>query len=75
MQSDGFRYLIKMISNKRRIIIITVSVIIGSIFAALLLMSRRGKLSPNEWGTIAVNFFFALTIVLAIGIFLNKKPR
>lgn len=62
-------------SNRRRYTIIIISVFIGSVFAALLFMSRNRKLSPNEWGTLAINFFFALAIVFAIGILLSRKPK
>ena len=64
-----------MLSNRRRIVIITISVLTGSVLSALLILSRKQKLSPNEWGTLAVNFFFAFAIVLAIGIFLSKKSK
>ncbi|HLG34512.1 MAG TPA: hypothetical protein VI757_06485 [Bacteroidia bacterium] len=64
-----------MLSNRRRITIIVISVFIGSILAALLIMSRKQKLAASEWGTLAVNFFFALAIVFVIGIFLNKKSK
>lgn len=64
-----------MISNRRRYTIIFISVFIGSIFAALLFMSRKQKLTPNEWGTLGINFFFALAIVFVIGIFLSRKPK
>ncbi|MBK5285705.1 MAG: hypothetical protein JJE25_09910 [Bacteroidia bacterium] len=62
-----------MLSSRRRIILITISVLIGSVLAFLLILTRKGTLTANEWGTLAINFFFALAIVLAIGIFLNKK--
>lgn len=64
-----------MLSNRRRLAIITISVLTGSVLAALLIMSRKQKLEANEWGTLAVNFFFAFAIVFAIGIFLSKKAK
>ena len=64
-----------MISGKRRVTIIIVSVLIGTVFAGLLVMSRKGTLSPNDWGTIGINFLFALAIVFAIGILLRKISR
>jgi len=64
-----------MIRGRRRVIIITVSVIIGSIFATLLILSRKGTLSPNDWATLGINFLFALVIVFAIGILLRKISR
>jgi hypothetical protein len=64
-----------MLSGKRRTIIIIISVIIGSIFATLLLLSRRGTLTVHDWTTIGINFLFALVIVFAIGILLRKMSR
>jgi hypothetical protein len=64
-----------MLSNKRRITIIVISVIIGSGLSALLLLSRKKELTQNELGTLAINFFFALAIVFVIGIFLSKKSK
>lgn len=64
-----------MISGKRRMTIIIVSVLIGSAFAGLLIMSRKGTLSANDWGTIGINFLFALAIVFAIGMLLRKISR
>ena len=64
-----------MISGKRRITIIIISVLIGSVFAVLLLMSRKGTLTMRDWSTIGINFLFALAIVFAIGIFLKKISR
>lgn len=64
-----------MISGKRRITIIIISVIVGSIFATLLLLSRKGTLTTSDWSTIGINFLFALAIVFAIGILLRKISR
>ncbi len=64
-----------MLSNKRRIIIIVLSVITGSIFAGLLFLSRRGTLTIREWTTLGINFLFALLIVFGIGILLKKISR
>jgi hypothetical protein len=64
-----------MLSGKRRITIIIISVITGSFFATLLLLSRKGTLSPSDWGTIGINFLFALAIVFAIGILLRKISK
>jgi hypothetical protein len=64
-----------MLSGRRRIIIIIISVIVGSIFAAMLLLSRKGTLSASDWSTMGINFLFALAIVFAIGILLRKMSR
>lgn len=64
-----------MLSRKRRITIIIVSVFIGSVFAGLLILSRKGTLSIRDWSTMGINFLFALVIVFAIGILLRKISR
>jgi len=64
-----------MLSNRRRITIIVLSVIIGSIFSAFLLLRRRGTLSAHDWSSIGINFLFALAIVFAIGILLRKISK
>ena len=60
-------------NNRRRIIIILLSVTTGSILAMLLVKSRMGTLGPQAWQQIAINFVFALVIVVVIGILLRKK--
>jgi hypothetical protein len=60
-------------SNKKRFLIIVLSVSMGSFFAVLLIKSRMGTLSPEAWRQIATNFIFALAIVVIIGILLRKK--
>jgi len=64
-----------MLSSKRRITLIVVSVLIGSFFAGLLLLSRKGTFSARDWSSIGINFLFALVIVFAIGILLKKMSR
>ena len=60
-------------SNKRRIIIILLSVTTGSFLAMLLVKSRMGTLSDDAWKQMAFNFAFAMAIVLVIGILLRNK--
>jgi len=60
-------------SNKKRFLIIFLSVTMGSFLAVLLVKSRMGTLSPEAWRQIATNFIFALAIVVIIGILLRKK--
>lgn len=64
-----------MISGKRRMTIIVVSVFIGTLLATLLIMSRRGTLTVRDWSTLGINFLFALVIVFAIGMLLRKISR
>jgi len=59
-------------SNRRRILIIIASVLMGSFFAFLLLKSRMGTLKPNDWLQLGFNFLFAVAIVIGIGIVLKK---
>ncbi len=59
-------------SRRRRIIIITASVLMGTFFAFLLIKSRMGTLKPNDWFQLGFNFLFAVAIVIGIGFVLRK---
>jgi len=54
-------------SNRKRITIIILSVLMGTFFAFLLIRSRMGTLQPNDWFQLAFNFFFAVAIVIGVG--------
>ena len=60
-------------NTRRRIVIIFLSVTMGSILAMWLVKSRMGTLGADAWKQIAINFLFALVIVVVIGILLRKK--
>ena len=60
-------------NNTRRIIIILLSVTMGSILALLLIRSRMGTLNALAWQQIATNFAFALVIVVVIGFVLRRN--
>ena len=60
-------------SNKRRLLIIFLSVSMGTLLATWLVKSRMGTLGPDAWKQMAINFAFALVIVLVIGILLRRK--
>ena len=60
-------------NNRRRIIIILLSVTTGSFLAFLLMQSRMGTMKPEAWRQIGINFVFALAIVLLVGLVLRKK--
>lgn len=66
-------------NNRRRIIIIIVSVLMGTFFAFLLVKSRMGTLKPNDWFQLGFNFLFAVAIVIGIGMILKmmreKNPK
>lgn len=60
-------------TNKRRLIIIISSVLSGTLISFLLVRRQLGKLDSHAWFQLALNFFFALAIVIVIGIVLRKK--
>ena len=63
-------------TNRRRVIIIVTSVLMGTFLAALLVKSRMGTLKPNDWFQLGFNFLFAVAIVVGIGLvfrFMKKK--
>ncbi len=63
-------------SSRRRIIIIVLSVSMGSFFAFLLIKSRVGTLKPNDLFQLGFNFLFAVAIVVGIGlVFKMKKDK
>ncbi|MCX6290624.1 MAG: hypothetical protein NT126_02540 [Bacteroidetes bacterium] len=66
-------------SNRRRLIIIISSVLMGTFFAFLLIKSRMGTLKPNDWVQLAFNFLFAVAIVVGVGFILkvmrDKNPK
>ena len=56
--------------DRRRYIIITISVLIGT-----LVFSKKGKVDSNDTFMIITNFVFGLAIVIAIGIVMTKMDR
>jgi hypothetical protein len=65
-----------MISNKRRLAIILVSVTAGSLISLWIVKKRVGTLSQGNYYQLILNFIFASAIVIGIGIFfqqMNKK--
>lgn len=69
--------LADMISNKRRVIIIVISVSAGTLLSVLLFKLRRGAqpLTTNDVSMLVTNLVFSIAIILGIGfLFLwNKK--
>ena len=59
-------------SNRKRMIIIIGSVIMGTFFAFLLIKSRMGTLKPNDWIQLGFNFLFAVAIVVGVGFVLRR---
>ena len=63
-------------TNRRRIIIILLSVCMGTFLAYLLVKSRMGTLKTEDWFQLGFNFLFAVAIVIGIGVvfrFMRKK--
>jgi len=59
-------------SNKKRLLIIISSVLMGTFLAYLLVKSRMGTLKQNDWMQLSFNFLFAVAIVVAIGFLFRK---
>ena len=62
-------------SNRRRIILITVSVLFGSLLSAGMLYLKRGSLEKDEYFLLATNLGFSLFIIFAIGYFLVWRKK
>ncbi len=62
-------------SNRRRVIIIAASVLMGTFLAALLVKSRMGTLKPNDWFQLGFNFLFAVAIVIGIGMVFRAMKK
>lgn len=61
-----------MVSKKRRFLIILISVSVGSIISLWIVKQRLGTLSPNDYFSLAINFFFAAALVVGLSIFLQR---
>lgn len=64
-------------SNRRRVIIIVISVLFGSVLSFLVYKLRRsgGDLTKEDVSFLITNFSFSLAIILGVGFFFiwNKK--
>lgn len=61
-----------MVSRKRRIVIIIISVALGTILSGYIMQQRFGTLKPENIKQLTYNFIFALLIVIGIGVLLAK---
>lgn len=62
--------------NKKRLTIIVLSVLFGTIISAWLFMFKRGgTLTKSDLSSLVFNMFFALAIVVFIGVILNRKKE
>ena len=62
-------------TNRRRVIIITFSVILGTILSAGLIFLKRGKMGTDEYFLLFTNLFFSVIIIFSIGYFLVWRKR
>lgn len=62
-------------TNRRRITIITISVIAGTLLSAGLLSLKRGELDGDDYFLLATNLFFSLLIIFSIGYFLIWRKK
>jgi hypothetical protein len=62
-------------TNKRRAIIIGVSVFFGTVLSAGMLYLKRGSLKGNDYFLLATNLAFSLVIIFAIGYFLIWRKK
>ena len=61
--------------DTRKILLIVISVMGGTVLSAFLFMKTRGNLGPEELKSLAFNMFFAFAIVIGIGLFFSLKKK
>lgn len=64
-----------MISNRRRIFIVIISVTIGSLLAGWIMQKRMGHLSHENYMSLMFNFIFAAAVVVGLMIFLGRMNK
>ena len=62
-------------TNRRRMTIISFSVLFGTILSAGLIYLKRGSLQGNDYFLLATNLFFSLLIIGCIGYFLVWRKK
>jgi hypothetical protein len=71
-------YSREMISNKRRIVLILVSVSTGSLISLWIVKKRLGSLQQSDYLSLLFNFIFAAAVVVGLAVLLqsmNKKDE
>jgi hypothetical protein len=61
--------------DTRKILLIIISLMGGTLLSAFLFRKTRGNLGPDEIKSLAFNMFFAMAFVIGIGIFLSKRNK
>ncbi|NNC85646.1 MAG: hypothetical protein HKN75_06155 [Bacteroidia bacterium] len=62
-------------SDKKRMTIIILSVLTGSLLSYMLFIFRKGTLTSHDYFMLFTNMGFALLIVLGIGFYLLKRKK
>jgi LPXTG-motif cell wall-anchored protein len=65
-------------TNNRRIIIISISALIGTLLSFFIFKLRKGnaELTGKDYSTILTNFIFSIGILLAVGfVFVWRKKK
>jgi len=62
-------------NNKKRITIIAVSLTIGTILSALMLISHYKTANAQLMGNIFINLLFSVAIVVAIAFFFTRMKK
>jgi hypothetical protein len=65
----------KKMSNRRRFIIIFISLTLGSLLSIWIVKKRMGTLSPASYMQLIFNFIFAAAIVIGIAILFKKMNK
>ena len=73
--SLGLNQFLKMISKKRRLIIIIISVTLGSLISLYIVKKRMGTLNQQDYMQLGFNFLFAIAIVIGIGLLFQKMNK
>lgn len=64
-----------MISKKRRLIIILVSVTTGSLISLYILKKKMGTLTPENYMQLGINFLFAVAMVVGIALLFQRMDK
>lgn len=64
-----------MVTKRRRLTIIFISVTLGSLISLYIMKKRMGSLKPEDYIQLGFNFLFAVAIVIGIGLLFQRMDR
>ncbi|REJ83029.1 MAG: hypothetical protein DWQ44_02640 [Bacteroidetes bacterium] len=64
-----------MLNKKRRMLLIFLSVLTGSLISLWIMKKRMGTLKESDYFQVGFNFLFAAAIVIGISLLLQKMDR